>query len=192
MHRILVFRVYESLTTLRHHTCMSGTCSTVIGYSRTRNRWHSYCTWIFVLLNTVIACNCGHITCILYCTDIIILITSHRYIDTVTRDTIISYSYPTDTRIHYFTGYRHFIYLHHRYMGALFTVISCSYIIVTYIHRYTCIDYFYILVVWITILITWIIATWIFMYSHYMIVCNYWYWYSRYWTCELLICDVWN
>ena len=28
--------------------------------------------------------------------------------------------------------------------------------------------------------------------SSYMIVSCYWYWYSRYWTWELLICDVWN
>ena len=30
------------------------------------------------------------------------------------------------------------------------------------------------------------------LYSCYMIVSCYWYWYSRYWIRELLICDVWN
>ena len=36
------------------------------------------------------------------------------------------------------------------------------------------------------------IATCIFMYFRYMIIPRYWYWYSRYWIRELLICDVWN
>ena len=36
------------------------------------------------------------------------------------------------------------------------------------------------------------IATCIFMYSRYMIISRYWYWYFLYWTCELLICDMWN
>ena len=30
------------------------------------------------------------------------------------------------------------------------------------------------------------------LYSSDMIVSCYWYWYSRYWTWELLICDMWN
>ena len=36
------------------------------------------------------------------------------------------------------------------------------------------------------------IATCIGMYSRYMIISCYWYGYSRYWTWELLICDMWN
>jgi len=39
-------------------------------------------------LNTVIVYTRGHITHILYHTEIIILIISHRYTDTITRDTI--------------------------------------------------------------------------------------------------------
>jgi len=31
----------------------------------------------------------------------------------------------TDIQIHYFTGYRYFIYLYHCYMDTLYTVISC-------------------------------------------------------------------
>jgi len=33
----------------------------------------------------------------------------HHYTDNVTHDTVISYSCPTDTGIHYFTRYYHFI-----------------------------------------------------------------------------------
>ena len=36
------------------------------------------------------------------------------------------------------------------------------------------------------------IATCVFMYSRYMIISRYWYWFSRYWIYELSICDVWN
>jgi len=190
VHQILVFREYVSLSIVRQYTCNLVHVSQLHGYSRIWDRWHRYCTWISVLLNTVIACNCGYIIGILYCTDIIISIISHCYVDTVIHGTIISYSCPTDRRIHYFTRYRHFKYLYHRYM--VYTVISYSYITVTCIHWYTCIDYFYILVVWIIVHITSIIATWILLHSCYMIVSRYLYWYSCYWICELLICDVRN
>jgi len=79
-----------------------------------------------------------------------------------------------------------------KYMDARYTVISCSHITVTYIHQYTCIDCSYILIIWVTVHITGIIVACIFLYSCYMIVSRYWYWYSRYWTCELLINDGWN
>ena len=52
-----------------------------------------------------------------------------NYCYTDTLYTISSDSYPTGTRIHQFTGSRH-----HRDLDALYTVISCSYIIVTCIH----------------------------------------------------------
>ena len=42
----------------------------------------------------------------------------HRCTDTMTRHTIISYSYPTDIQMHHFTEYRHFIYCYHRYMDS--------------------------------------------------------------------------
>ena len=82
----------------------------------------------------------------------------HHYTVIVIHDTIISYSCPIDIRIHYFTGYHDFIYLYHRYMDTLYTVISCSYTIAIWIHRYTCVDCFYIPVAWTTIHITWIIT----------------------------------
>ena len=44
-----------------------------------------------------------------------------------------------DTRICY-----SFIYLYHYYMDTLNTVMLCTYTTVTYIHWYTCMDYFFI------------------------------------------------
>ena len=43
----------------------------------------------------------------------------HRYIVTVTHDTITSYSCPTDAWINYFIRYRNFIYLYHCYMNTI-------------------------------------------------------------------------
>ena len=54
------------------------------------------------------------------------------YCYTVTLYTIISYSCPTDTRIHQFTECRHFICCYHRYMDTRYTVISCLHFTVTH------------------------------------------------------------
>ena len=88
---------------------------------------------------------------------------SHRYTGTVKNNTVISCPCSTDTRMHYFTGYRDFIYLYHYYTEVykqLYHVHTSSYID----HRQTCVDYFCILIAWITVHITWIIDTWIFLY----------------------------
>ena len=95
----------------------------------------------------------------MYHTDIIILIISHRYTNTITHDTSYVffmfhwYTDSIDTRIHQFTEYRH-----HRYLDTLYIVISCSSITVTSIYWYTCMYCFYILVIWITIHSTCIIV----------------------------------
>ena len=122
----------------------------------------------------------------------------HHYIDTEIHDTITTCLWTTDTRIRYYTGYH--------YMDTL----CMSYTTVMYTHRSTCIDclcvpvtwimdyiithgYSCILVILIIVYVTWIIVTWVvrlvFPLHDYFL---FWYWYSRYWTCELLICDVWN
>jgi len=112
--------------------------------------------------------------------------------------------------IRYYTGYCYrrlgtllfliHVPLVHGYTNSQNTVISYIVIIVTgclihsYImfthHCYTCMYYFYILVIWITIHIACLIVACIFLYSCCMIVSRYWY--SRYWIRELLIYDVWN
>jgi len=54
----------------------------------------------------------------------------HRYTDTVTLDAIILCSCTTDTRTRYCTGCR--------YTNILYTIISCSLMIITLIYMYTC------------------------------------------------------
>jgi len=61
-----------------------------------------------------------------------LMYTYHRYTDTITRYIMISYSCPTDTRIHQFTEYHHFICCYHHYMDTRYTVIPCLYITVTH------------------------------------------------------------
>jgi len=94
----------------------------------------------------------------------------------------------------------------YRYTNSLDTVISYIGIIITWmlgtqlyhvhtslLHMFTAPMYcFYILVIWITVHITCIIVACIFLYSRYMIISRYCYWYSRYRIHKLLICNVWN
>ena len=97
------------------------------------------------------------------------------------------------TRIHQFTRYRHFIYWYHRYMDARYTV---SHVHTSLLHMFTARVYMHVLFLsschmnhhsyymYYCFMLS--------MYSYYMIVSRYWYWYSRYWINKLLICDVWN
>ena len=55
---------------------------------------------------TYISCHTGH------------CYRMYRCIDTMTRHTIISKSYPTDRQMHHFTKNRHVIYCSHRYMDS--------------------------------------------------------------------------
>ena len=103
---------------------------------------------------------------------------------TLTLLVMLMYHWYTDILFHWISWFHIFVsslyeYSTHSYI-MLHRVILYSYITVTWIHRYTHIDYLCIPVAWITVYISWIIATWIFMYSRYMIVSCYWYWYSRY------------
>ena len=57
-------------------------------------------------------------------------------------------------------------------------------------HGYSCILVILIIVyvTWIIVIVTWVFRP-VFLLHDYV---PFWDWYSRYWTCELLICDVWN
>ena len=88
-----------------------------------------------IILNTIISCTCSTVTQRYYRTrHCHFMYTYHRYTNTITLDTIISCSCTTDTGIHYSIGYCYFIYLYHRYTNTLYTVISCPYNTVTWIH----------------------------------------------------------
>ena len=78
----------------------------------------------------------------------------------------------------------------HRYIAARHTVISCSHITVTYAHRmgvHACIVF-----IFLSYGLPCILHVLLFHVPVFMIVSCYWYGYTRYWTWELLICDMWN
>jgi len=160
-------------------------------------------TYCGITLQEIIV-NCIFIyTCyteILLDLTLVFIHSDHRDLDILSHGTLLSHVHVSPLHRYYYTWYHlcllyasliHGYTSYHHSLDTLYTVMSCIYTTVTYIHRYTCIDC-YILVVWITVLITWTITTCIFLSSYYMIVSRYLYWYSHYWTCELLICDVWN
>jgi len=115
----------------------------------------------------------------------------HCYIYIDTPDTIISCLWTIDIQMYCFTGY------HNSNICTITTWIIRTQLYHVYtplLHRFTSIHALILCIpiARITVYITWTIAIWKFLYSRHMSVSCYWYWYFRYWTCELLICDVWN
>ena len=130
----------------------------------------------------------------------------HHYTDTVSSLDIVLHSTLTAVIACTITEILHGLLLHiyvplvHGYTNARITafhiLLSSLHGFSAY-HCHTCMYGFSILVRWIIVQIACLIVACILMYSCYMIVSRYFYWYdcywySRYWIHEPLICDVWN
>ena len=105
------------------------------------------------------------------------------------------------TRIDHCTEYRIAYSCYPHYRDAPHTVISCSHITVTSAHCtsvHACIvaifssslSILHVLLFHVTVFMLYDCS--MLLYSCYMIVSCHWYGYSRYWTWELLIRDMWN
>ena len=109
----------------------------------------------------------------------------HSYIDTAHHYIITAYSWTTATRICYYTatwlGYTQLLHVliqldpaAYMHCMSMYSCLHWSWFILV-LHGYA-----WIPVIWNTVSVTCIIVS------------CYWYGYSRYWTWELLICDMWN
>jgi len=120
----------------------------------------------------------------------------HRYWDSRHYYCMIMNYWYTDTLVHWIPSCAQLL---HVLTSVLYkthwcTCIDCLCLLVTWImdyiitHEPSC-----ILVILPIVYVTWIIVTWVvrlvFPLHDYF---PFWYWYSRYWIHELLICDVWN
>jgi len=129
-------------------------------YSDTDNTWHYYSRFM----------NHWYMNTILHVPHYLLIHVPSIYIDTPVQWT--PSFHPLVSSLHGCLVHSYIMFTHHYYIY-----------LPVYMHW---LDYFYILVIWITVHSTCIIGACIFLYSRYMIISRYWYWYSHSWTRVLL------
>jgi len=164
--------VTNPLTTLRHYSCISGTLILHMDICFTE---HCYCIslWIYHAYPV-----------------------SHRY---------YYFNYISPLHRYYYT-WHHLCLLHvpliHGYINSLDTVIIVTWMLCTHLYH---VAYHYCMYSLVYMHVLFLYSCHMDHRSYYIYYCCmyiplfllhdfscYWYWYSRYWTLELLIYDVWN
>ena len=128
-----------------------------------------------VTLNTVISCSYITVTQILlHMTLLFLIYVLLIYGYTISLNTIISYICIIATWILCIQLYHAHTLLLHRFTGIHAIIVSAFLLHESLFILHGLFLYWY----------SYILVTWLFL--------VYWYWYSCYWTCALLICDMWN